>query len=160
MGSAVKLGLADGPAVVTARNPKALPGSIAATKLFPKGLTEAEKPPLVLGVVTFPPKLRTIKVVGSRPAGTVRLPFTVEGGTIMNEKVKGFPRGLSAAFRTWLPIVTLYVPLGVSAPEGVRVTIIPVESELMVTGKEAREFARVNVLGPIVAESNGSLNVI
>jgi hypothetical protein len=40
------------------------------------------------------------------------------------------------------------------------VTIIPVESELMVTGKEAREFARVNVLGPIVAESNGSLNVI
>jgi hypothetical protein len=151
--------LVDASETATVKNPKALPGSIAATKLVPNGLRDAENAPLEFGVAMFPPKLRTVKVAGLRPVGAVMLPLTVAGGTTLKENVTGFPNRLSAAFRTWLPIVTLYAALGVRAPKGVRVTTMPVESMLKVAGKDVWAFARVTVLGPIVVGSSGSLNV-
>src|ERR1017187_2396546 len=133
---------------------------MAATKVLPTGLTEAEKLPVELPVVALPPKLKIDNVVGSTPVGSVSVPLTFVGPTVVNGKLYGEPRGLSATFRTNAPIVTVYVAPGVSRPDGVSVTIIAVESTATVAGNIARALARVKLLGPTVAGSNGSLNVM
>src|ERR1035437_1582033 len=98
--------LAAAPPMVTASSPKSLPGTIAATKPTPVGLSEAVKLTPVLGVDVLPPKLRTVSVVGLMPVGAVTTPLTLAGGIVENENVDVAPSGFSTAFRTSAPTVT------------------------------------------------------
>src|ERR1035441_10185464 len=85
------------PPMVAASSPKSLPGTMAATKPTPTGLSEAVKLPLVLGVDVLPPKLRTVSVVGLMPVGAVTTPLTLAGGIVENENVDVAPSGFSTA---------------------------------------------------------------
>src|ERR1017187_1233370 len=95
------------PPMVAASSPKSLPGTMAATKPTPIGLSEAVKLPLVLAVDVLPPKLRTVSVAGLMPTGTVTTPLTLGGGIVENENVDAVPSGFSTAFRTSAPTVTV-----------------------------------------------------